>query len=271
MKKVVFLSILFFSLFVFADEEEPEVYCENEAGHCTISRWGHECLCRTVDGYAQANGGGGIHGDYEVSEEVCKSDLESNCGTEVPTVRSKCGKKFDFCVTYVSERSRCTDNYMTEDEVITAVDSEDLWNDTKQAVYRGCCGAYSASQSKLECLQEQCGEEFTDECCAECFINDTADTADIGDTGDTDIPDTAADTGDTGDISSDTENDTADSADTDEVDAANADAANTEVPTTGTTPEDTAGSDSAAPATGSVAPAENKEESRSDGCSLLFI
>ncbi|MBO4699896.1 hypothetical protein J5690_09885 [bacterium] len=48
------------------------------------------------------------------------------------------------------------------------------------------------------------------------------------------------------------------------------DAANTEVPTTGTTPEDKADGDSPAPATGSEAPAE-KEESKSDGCSMLFI
>ena len=47
------------------------------------------------------------------------------------------------------------------------------------------------------------------------------------------------------------------------------DAANTEAPTTGTTPEDTAG-DTAVPVT-DEAPAENKEESKSDGCSLLFI
>ena len=147
MKRNVVLLFALFCLMLFVvlpvlaeDEEEPEVYCENEAGHCTISRWGHECLCRTVNGYAQANGGGGIHGDYEVSEEVCKSDLESNCGKEKPTVRSKCGKKFDFCVTYVSESSRCTDNHMSEDDVIAAVDNEDAWNDTKQAVYYGWWG-----------------------------------------------------------------------------------------------------------------------------------
>ena len=47
------------------------------------------------------------------------------------------------------------------------------------------------------------------------------------------------------------------------------DAANTEAPTTGTTPEDTADGDSSAPATDSEA--ESKEESKSDGCSMLFI
>ncbi|MBO7127351.1 hypothetical protein J6W78_07360 [bacterium] len=49
-----------------------------------------------------------------------------------------------------------------------------------------------------------------------------------------------------------------------------ADAANTEAPTTGATPEDTTDGDSA-PATDSGSPAENKEESKSDGCSMLFI
>ena len=43
-----------------------------------------------------------------------------------------------------------------------------------------------------------------------------------------------------------------------------ADAANTETPATDAAPEDKADSDTAAPA-------ENKEESKSDGCSLLFI
>ena len=49
------------------------------------------------------------------------------------------------------------------------------------------------------------------------------------------------------------------------------DAANTEVPTDGAAKEDTADGDTAAPATDSEAPAENKEESKSDGCSMLFI
>ena len=39
----------------------------------------------------------------------------------------------------------------------------------------------------------------------------------------------------------------------------------------GLTKEDTADGDTAAPATDSEAPAENKEESKSDGCSMLFI
>ena len=55
----------------------------------------------------------------------------------------------------------------------------------------------------------------------------------------------------------------------DEGEEGKGDAANTEAPTTGATPEDTADGDSA-PATDSVAPAE-KEESKSDGCSMLFI
>ena len=49
------------------------------------------------------------------------------------------------------------------------------------------------------------------------------------------------------------------------------DAANTEAPTDGAAKEDTADGDSATPATDSEAPAENKEESKSDGCSMLFI
>ena len=209
--------------------------CENEAGNCTLSGNEYSCNCKLL------NGAGIARGDVleeEITEELCKSYLESNCGKEAPMVRNKCGKKFDFCVNYVSERSHCTDNHLTEEEVIVAVDSEDAWNDTKQAVYYGCCAAYSGAQMTLECLKEKCGENFTDECCSEC-IPDEADTA--SDPGDTDVPDTATDTGDT------------DMADTEE-----------------TTGKDTADGDSA-PATDSEAPAENKEESKSDGCSMLFV
>lgn len=48
------------------------------------------------------------------------------------------------------------------------------------------------------------------------------------------------------------------------------DAANTETPTDGAVKEDTADGDSATPAT-DEAPAENKENSKSDGCSMLFV
>ena len=249
MKRNVVLLFALFCLMLFVvlpvlaeDEEEPEVYCENEAGHCTISRWGHKCLCKTLNGYAEANGGG--NGEREVSEEICKSDLESNCGKEQPTVRSKCGKIFDFCVNYISEYSHCTDNYMTEDDVLAAVDNKDAWNDTKYAVYYRCCGAYDLAQSRLECLKEKCGEDFTEECCAECVVDDSVDTCDILDT----------DSSDTGNSE---KTDTADSTDAEEVDAANTDAddtANTETPKDGSAPaEDTTDGD-------------KKEESKSDGC-----
>lgn len=255
----IVFSLLFFSFLVFAEE----VTCENEAGNCTLSGNEYSCFCK------QLNGAGIAHGDVleeEVTEELCKSYLESNCGKEAPTVRSKCGKKFDFCVSYVSERSHCTDNHLTEEEVIAAVDSEDAWNDTKQAVYYGCCGAYSGAQATLECLKEKCGEDFADECCAEC-IPDEADTADTVDTGDTDMADTAdtdeadtADTLDPGDVDTG-DADTVDQADTvDAGDTAKADESET-------TSED--GND--APTDGAAAPVENKEESKSDGCSMLFI
>ena len=205
----IVLSVLFFSFLVFAED----VTCENEAGNCTLSVNEYSCNCQLLNGAGIARGD--VSGE-EVTEELCKSYLESNCGKEKPTVRSKCGKKFDFCVTYVSENSRCTDDYMSEDDVIAAVDSEDAWNETKQAVYYGCCGKYRAAQGILECLKEKCGDDFANECCAECNIDDPE--------GDTDVSDTGADIADT---------------------------------------EETTGEDSA--------DGESKEESKSDGCSMLFV
>ncbi len=275
MKKVMFLSILFFSFFVSAED----VICENEAGDCKLSGNEYVCNCQRL-----AGGVGKLSGDLtgeEADEELCKSYLENNCGKEKPTVINQCGDKLDYCITYSSERSHCKNNffntgYMTEDEIRIEVESDE-WNRTKEMVYNGCCLFFERAQIDYECLKENC-VDFADECCAECALEandgadtadtvdtddggdivDTADTADTVDTADTDITDTA-DTGDNGDtevISPAPEDDTADSTDAEEVDAANTDAgdtANTEAPK-----ED-------------ASDGNKKEESKSDGCSMLFV
>ncbi len=278
MKKVMFLSILFFSFFVSAED----VTCENEAGDCKLSGNEYVCNCQRLAGVGKVSGN--LTGE-EADEELCESYLENNCGKEKPTVINQCGDKLDYCITYYAETSQCNKNqteYMTEDEIRIEVESDE-WNRTKEKVYNGCCLFFERAQINYECLKENC-VDFADECCAECALEandgadtadtvdtddggdivDTADTADTVDTADTDITDTA-DTGDNGDtevISPAPEDDSADSTDTDDVDTANTDAddtANTETPKDGSAPaEDTTDGD-------------KKEESKSDGCLMLFI
>ena len=235
--------------------DEP-VECENEAGHCTITvpSWEYVCICKKIDGIGE--GRGSASGPYNNPEEVCEKELKSNCGTKLPTVRDKCGDEAtESCIEYVSLRSNCTtgssyiDHYMTEDEIRSDIDSEELWSSAQLAVYSECCKSSMMQESAkiaFQCLKEKCGEDFTDECCAECnaeaaavFDGEVVEPGDtdsyVGDTGDAEIP---ADTGDS-------------------------------EPTDGTTESgDTENSE--APADSAAAPTENKE-SKSDGCSLLFI
>jgi hypothetical protein len=228
MKKIVFLSILFFSFLVFADD----VTCENKAGDCKLSGNEYVCNCQRLVGVGKVSGD--LTGE-EADEELCKSYLENNCGKEKPTVINQCGDKLDYCIAYYSETSQCNKNkteYMTEDEIRIEVESDE-WNDIKEKVYNGCCLFFERAQINYECLKENC-VDFAEECCKEC-----ADKANEG-------ADTGSDTGDTGSV---------DTADTDIADAAT----------------ETDDSESVTPETDSEAPAENKEESKSDGCSMLFI
>lgn len=227
MKKVMFLSIFFFSFLVFAED----VTCENEAGDCKLSGDEYVCNCQRLVGVGKVSGD--LTGE-KADEELCKSYLENNCGKEKPTVINQCGDKLDYCITYYSERSHCKE-YMTEDEVRIGIESDE-WNDIKEKVYNGCCLFFERAQINYECLKENC-VDFAEECCKEC-----ADKANEG-------ADTGSDTGDTGSV---------DTADTGDV-------GDTEVVS-----PDTAG-ESAAPTTDSEVHAANKEESKSDGCSMLFI
>ena len=222
-------------------------YCENEAGWCLTSNDDHyTCDCIGVIGVKT-----GVNQNF--SAEGCTAVLEKECGTEIATPRTICtdSEIFNACVSYETTFTNTCFEPVTEEEIETILDTpvnsggregglaEDIAN---------CCQNESMRnvyKTKFECVEaaESCENK---ECCETCDVQLAYET--IGEEG--------ADEGD-GDVISPAPEDE--------------DAANTEAPTDGAAKEDTADGDSAAPATDSEAPAENKEESKSDGCSMLFI
>ena len=278
-KKIIVLSVLFFSLFVFAEEsdtgefydeddcgdtgcvdtgeigdtgdtgggittDEERVECENEAGRCYIFRTITDGQYEEFYHYACVGipqnkvGSVDLDGNVEVTEENCKSLLEKECGTKLPVLNDYCGdEEIERCINYVSGYSYCSGDSMTADEVRSEIDNyKDPYADNETVIFAyHCCTNIHWVDAADDCLKEtECGDdEFTDECC-KCYIGEII--GEPGDTGDTEIP------GDTGD--SEVISPAPDSGDTE----------NSEVP-----------------ADGATAPAENKEEKKSDGCSLLFV
>ena len=269
----VVLSVLFFSILVFAEEgdagdmydeddcgdtgcedsgdtgdtggdvttDEERVECENEAGRCYIYRTITDGQYEEFYHYACAGipqnkiGNVDLDGKVEVTEENCRSYLEKECGTKSPALNDYCtDEEINRCIKYESDTSHCTDHYMTEEEIRAEIDGQkDPYtnNATVSSVYYCCTNIHWIEESE-DCLKEaKCGEDDFTDECCKCYLGDGA--ADMGDT--SDAVDTTADSGDT------------------------------------TAEEDTADGDSATPATDSEAPAENKEESKSDGCSMLFV
>ena len=157
------------------------------------------------------------------------------CGTEPATLRDVCKDTdiFNECVNYIKPVETCYGRWSNEYiEGIEDMENEDILDLLAYGNHIGsaisdCCqieDARKEKQTKWECL-DSCTDE---DCCQTCELYIHLDDT------------------------------TEDGSDKD------ADAANTEVPTDGASPEeDTADGDSAAPA--------EKEESNSDGCSVLFI
>ena len=176
--------------------------------------------------------------------------------TETATPKTICtdSEIFNECVSYETTFTNTCFEPVTEEEIEAILDTpingsgreggmaEDIANCCKYETMR------NIYKTRFECVKaaETCENK---ECCETCEVQLAYDNPDEGD------GDAAADTNE-------------------EIDPANTDAgnnSNTEAPTTDATPEDTANGDSATPATDSEAPAENKEESKSDGCSMLFV
>ena len=216
---------------------EPDYICENEAGNCSVNYYGeYFCRCLGVSGSKSGEG-------ENFSAEGCTAALEKECGTELPTLRSICANDelLNECASYSKTFNNTCRTPVTDEEFDAKLDRPlKTYSETDKEIVQCCSDNAQKAKETYECLGafENC-EENKENCCASCHVVSIVE----GGAGDGDV------------ISSAPEDE---------------DAANTEAPTTGATPEDTADGDSA-PATDSEAPAENKEESKSDGCSMLFI
>ena len=218
--------------------KEGNFSCENDAGRCNIDHNG-KYLCNCWGVYSVNVAENGVYsGTTEFSEESCRNKIVELCGTELATLRDVCKDAdiFNECVNYIKPVETCFGRWSNEYiEGIEDMENEDILdlpaygNHISYAI-SGCCQWGEDDDIKEWRTKWECLDNCTDEdCCQTCgFYFDE------------------------GVVSSE------------EGSAEDADAANTEVPTDGAAPEDTADGDSSAPA-------ENKEESKSDGCSMLFI
>ena len=221
-----------------------DILCGNEAGECQMEPNGeYNCGCYgIVDGYHSGTG--------TFSEEGCDAVLVENCGTEAATARTLCtdSEIFSICLSYAKSFTESCYEPLTEEEMEAALDLPAETNDTT-AVLAVCCQDEEIRngwfKESFECLEaaESCENK---ECCETCDVFVLEESKEDGD----DV------------IAPAPEDD-------------NADAGDTEVPTDGA---DDNGDGSAAPTDGADAPTDNdteapaeKEESKSDGCSMLFI
>lgn len=208
--------------------------CENEAGECIIEQY-NEYICR-CKGVWSANGAveGGYTGTVEFVEESCKSKLVEICGTELATIRDVCEDQeiLNECVSYIKPVETCYGRWSNEYiEGIEDIEFEDILN----------LPAYGnhISFAISNCCQWGEDDDIKEwrtkwECLENCTEEDCCKACGLFYTEDEQSEESVAD------------------------------AANTEAQATDATPEDKSDGDSAAPA-------ENKEESKSDGCSTLFI
>ena len=208
--------------------------CDNEAGWCLTSNDSHyKCTCIGLTGVKT-----GFNEDF--SAEGCTAVLEKECGTDIATPRFVCtdSEILNACISYEQTLANSCMEPITDEELAAALDTPIIGAVGREgemaSIIAQCCEnsiLREKHQTFSECIDaaESCANK---ECCEPCgLILDESEWMDGASEEDED-------------------------------------AANTEAPTTGTTPEDTADGDSA-PAT-DEAPAE-KEESKSDGCSMLFI
>ena len=211
--------------------------CENEAGYCNLSQDEHySCVCFGVAGRKSGE-------SDDLSAEGCTAVLEQECGTQVATPKMVCTDEeiLNDCISYEQTFADTCFEPLTDEEIAVLLETSVKESGLAEDI-ANCCQndrMRNVYKTKFECVEaaESCENK---ECCATCEIQLGYDSYDEGsDDGGNDLEE-----GDT-------------------------DAANTEVPTDGAPKEDTADGDSA-PATDSEAPAE-KEESKSDGCSMLFV
>ncbi len=216
-----------------------DILCENEAGECSMEPNGeYNCGCYgIVNGYHSGTAD-------SASEESCSAVLVEHCGTAAATARTLCtdSEIFSVCLTYAKSFTNTCYEPLTDEEMEAALDLPAATNDTTAALAVCCQDEESREgwfKDSFECLEavESCDNK---ECCETCdvFVLEESNEKEDGDEVIAPAPEDGAE-----------------------------DAGNTETPT-----EDAVdnGDGSAAPTDGADAPAE-KEESKSDGCSMLFI
>ena len=219
------------------------IMCENEAGECEMETNGeYSCRCFGIEGYKDGTG--------TFSDEGCSAVLVESCGTEPATARTICtdSEIFEVCLTYAKSFTEACYEPLTDEEMEAALDLPAETNDTTAAL-AVCCQDEEIRdgwfKESFECLEavESCENK---ECCKTCNVFVLEESTDEKDD---EVIAPAPEDGD-------------------------ADAGDTEVPTDGAVDN---GDGSAAPTDDADAPTDGaettgeKEESKSDGCSMLFI
>lgn len=250
--------------------------CKNDAGRCSVEEESGNYNCRCSGTQEQKTGT-----TANISEEGCTAVLEEECGTEAPLLSSICTEKevFDTCASYTKAiANKCSDNPVTDEE-IEAMFNAPASGSTAKEISRCCQMEQMREEQKtsFECI-EAAGTCENKECCESCVKNNTpggpGNPPDGDPTNPPEPPTEPTDpTTDPTDPTNPDEGDTeaVDTGSDEDTDTANTDApADDATPTDSETPADkTDGDDSEAPATDSEA--ENQKESKSDGCSMLFI
>ena len=283
MKKSLFLvAMLAVATTLFAETEM--VSCESDLGKCTYTlsdeSFSQECVCRDGSEISEAgmpSEGGSVESTLPTEDE-CDAELEKVCkdaGIKCENEKGKCTVKpnGEYECVCTNFQFHPAGNGIFSEEGCNEILAEVCENETmtarkvcKEEEIRNACVSY------FEKIKNTCFEPIND-------IDDILDAPlDYSDLTAHEIANCCQNEEYRNEYK--TEFDCLEASGTcntcvdmpfDEGEEGKGDAANTEAPTTGTTPEDTADGDSAAPATDSEAPAENKEESKSDGCSMLFI
>ena len=281
---LAFAAMLAVATTLFAETEM--VSCESDKGKCTYTlsdeSFSQECVCRDGSGISEAgmpSEGGSVESTLPTDEE-CDAELEKVC----KNAGIKCENEAGTCTIKPDGAYQCTCSGVEELSSGTGIFGEEGCNTileencgTEAATLRTICTdseIFNACVSYEKTFANTCFESLSDEeidalldvpvesdvtareiswCCQDesmrnekkasfecieaaesCENKECCSTCNVG----------GEDSAETGD----------------------------KTPTDGETQtEDTADGDSAAPATDSEAPAENKEESKSDGCSMLFI
>ena len=282
-----FVAMLATSPLVFAETEI--VSCESDLGKCTYTlsseSFSQECVCRDGSGIGENSDvtsdyalptddecdaelekvckNAGIkceneagtctikpNGEYQCScigiddlssgtgifgENGCKDILEENCGTEAATPRTICTDSgiFNACVSYAQTFANTCYEPLTDEEIEALLDVPAESDVTARSIAQCCQDESMRNEYKtsFDCVKAAESCE-NKECCSTCNVGGEDSSEDGG----------------------------------------KEDAANTDVAGNGSAPaEDTADGETATSAADSEAPAENKEESKSDGCSMLFI